>query len=118
MAKFQVGGPYYLTSAAIDCSQYSQVALRFASWLNMDDSMYTKAGIEISTDGETWDIVWQNTGRAAIEQNYWDFLTHDISEYADGKETVYIRWSYEIMDYAYPYSGWNIDDIQFIGIPK
>ena len=34
---------------------------------------------------------------------------------ADGRQTVYIRWSYTVYDRAYSYSGWNIDDIVLTG---
>ena len=46
-------------------------------------------------------------------------IGHDrIASVADQEETLYISWSYEILDRAYPYSGWNIDDIGLWGNPK
>ncbi|MHC4619906.1 MAG: hypothetical protein ACYTEQ_19340 [Planctomycetota bacterium] len=31
---------------------------------------------------------------------------------AFGQPTIYVRWSYAVIqERAYPYSGWNIDDI-------
>jgi len=43
-------------------------------------------------------------------------LACQVSGTADNEATVYFRWSYEILDdRAYPYSGWNIDDIELLG---
>jgi hypothetical protein len=42
-------------------------------------------------------------------------MEFDISEYADDNPTLYLRWGYQIIDRAYPYSGWNIDDVEFWG---
>jgi hypothetical protein len=43
-------------------------------------------------------------------------LACQVSGTSDNEATVYFRWSYEILDdRAYPYSGWNIDDIELLG---
>ncbi len=40
-----------------------------------------------------------------------------MSAVADGQPTVYIRWGHEVVDSdAWPYSGWNIDDVEIWGI--
>ncbi|HEX4646845.1 MAG TPA: hypothetical protein VH598_14675, partial [Verrucomicrobiae bacterium] len=38
-----------------------------------------------------------------------------MSAIADGQPSVYVRWGYQIGSGAFPYSGWNIDDIEFLG---
>lgn len=44
-------------------------------------------------------------------------MDYDISAIADTHSTVYIRWGYEVIDErAYPYAGWNIDDIELCGL--
>ena len=35
---------------------------------------------------------------------------------ADDQPAVYVRWGYRIANGAYAYSGWNIDDVQLIGV--
>ena len=35
----------------------------------------------------------------------------DISGVADGQSMVYLRWTHTVSDFAWAYSGWNIDDI-------
>ena len=44
-------------------------------------------------------------------------MEYHISEYADNQATVYFRWGYKVISAAYPYSGWNIDDITVAGTP-
>lgn len=109
------GGPYYLTTTAVDCRGYCNVHLMFARWLNTDFPPYAISKIEVSTNGTTWVPIWEHTGNRAITDNGWQQMDYDISPIADNQTTVYIRWSYQIGSGAYAYSGWNIDDIQFWG---
>lgn len=113
-----VGGPYYVTTGPLDCSGYRDVSLKFARWLNTDDPEYVYSTVEVSNDGNNWSFVWEHNRRPAITNSSWRIVEYDISSIADDQETVYIRWGYEILEYAYPYSGWNIDDIQLWGNPR
>ena len=111
-----VGGPYYLTAGPLDCSLHSNVTLKFARWLNSDDPNYVDATIEASNNGANWTTVWRHAAGSPITDSTWKRLEYDMSNVADNHATVYIRWSYEIIeDRAYPYSGWNIDDVQLWG---
>jgi len=112
-----IGGPYNLTAGPFYCKHYSNIVLRFARWLNTDVSDYADARVEVSNDGITWTTVWNNPN-SIITDNSWNQVEYDISDVADGQEEVFIRWSYNIFDRAYPYSGWNIDDIGLWGNPK
>lgn len=111
-----VGGPYCLTAGPFGCRGYSDIHLKFARWLNTDIPPYVISKIEASNNGTTWNVVWEHTGSTAIADEDWQIVEYDISTIADNQDTVYIRWSYQILDdRAYPYSGWNIDDIQLWG---
>ena len=111
-----MGGSYYLTTGPIDCSDYNDIRLRFARWLNTDEPGYVKNTIEVSNGG-LW--IWEHTDRSDITDDGWLIVEYDISSIADGQETVYIQWGYEILrGDAYPYSGWNIDDIELWGYPR
>lgn len=111
-----VGGPYYLKTGPIDCSDYSNVRLNFARWLNADFDPYVKNKIEVSRNGSSWNLVWEHTDLSAITDDGWQILEYDISSFADDQSTIYIRWSYQILDdHAYQYSGWNIDEIKILG---
>ena len=111
-------GPYYLIAGPFNCTYLDNVNLKFARWLNTDESAYARSFVEASNNGTTWELVWEYNGRSALADNTWQTLEYDVSTVADGKETVYIRWGYEVLDSAYPYSGWNIDDVELWGSPN
>lgn len=112
-----VGGPYCLTAGPFGCRGYSNIHIEFARWLNTDIPPYVVTKIEASNNGTNWSVIWEHTGTTAIADDDWQIVEYDISNVADNQDTVYIRWSYQILDdRAYPYSGWNIDDIQLWGI--
>jgi len=90
--------------------------LRFARWLNTDAPGYIKSQVEASNDGKIWNIIWEHTGSSEISDSNWQIVEYDMSSIADGHSTVYVRWGYEVIDsHVYPYSGWNIDEIEIIG---
>ncbi|UCD75792.1 MAG: hypothetical protein JSV91_02520, partial [Phycisphaerales bacterium] len=106
-----VGGPYYLTTPAIDCSGLTRVNLHFYRWLNSDYQPYVYQTLEVSTDGSAWTEIWSNGGDE-IAENSWSEQQYDISNIADNEPTVYIRWGHEVgQSGAWAYSGWNIDDV-------
>ena len=52
-----VGGPYYVTTPAIDCTQYTNVTLDFERWLNTDWGSYVGATIDV-WDGKAWHNIY------------------------------------------------------------
>lgn len=107
-------GPHYLTTEPLNFSDLTNVHFAFSRWLNTDFPPYVSATIEVSTDGTNWITVWANEEDVPIAESAWSEFSMNISEYADEVEAFYIRWGYEVADnLAYPYSGWNIDDIRF-----
>jgi uncharacterized repeat protein (TIGR01451 family) len=113
-----VGGPYYLTAGPFDFSGYSGMTLQFQRWLNTDFQPYVYATIEASPDGTNWNPVWDN-GTNAITDDVWTPVSYDISASADNQTKVYVRWGHRVASpLAFPYSGWNIDDIEFVGTPS
>ena len=111
-----IGGPYSLKTNPFNLIGYNDVKLRFWRWLNTDYVDYVKCSLEISLDGNIWSLVWQNPEREEIADSAWNSVECDISSLADGQPAVYARWTYRILrERAYPYSGWNLDDIQLSG---
>jgi hypothetical protein len=108
------GGPFYLTTSAIDCFEFEQTSLHFQRWLNTDFQPYVMATVEVSDNGADWTLVWENPGSEVVDSAWAEFI-YDISAVADLSPTVFIRWGYEKGAPAYPYSGWNIDDIAIWG---
>jgi hypothetical protein len=109
-----VGGPYYLTCGQLDFTGYQDVQIEFQRWLNSDYQPYVYNMIEVSNNGSSWDLIWEN-GTNEITDSSWQKCQYDISSFADGQSTVYVRWGYRIASMAFAYSGWNIDDINFRG---
>ncbi|MBG80195.1 MAG: hypothetical protein CMJ39_05735 [Phycisphaerae bacterium] len=108
-------GSWSLTSNAIDCSQLTDTSLKFQRWLNTDYQPYVSASVEISTNGSSWQTLWENGGSEITDSN-WSLQEYDISSIADQQETVYVRWGYAVTSGAWVYSGWNIDDVAIWGI--
>jgi hypothetical protein len=109
--------PYYLTAGPFDCSQHSWVKLQFARWLNSDEVGYTKAFVEISTNETDWHTVWEyDNFDHALEEDSWKIVEYDIGSIANRQPTVYISWGYHVFNSdAWPFSGWNIDDVVLRG---
>ncbi len=107
--------PRDLTSAALDLTGVTDCRLEFWRWLGVESPSYDHAYLYISNDGSTWNMLWQNT--ATVDDGAWTFQEYDISAYADDQATVYLRWTMGLTDGSWNYCGWNIDDIQVIGIP-
>lgn len=111
-------GPHYLTTGPIDCSAYSHVRLQFARWLNSDEADYTRVFIEVSTDRITWHPVWDYEDMStAVTDDAWQVVSYPLSSQFYQQPQVYVRWGYHILDdESWAFSGWNIDDIQVMGL--
>ncbi len=111
-------GPHYLIAGPLDCRLYRDVKLQFARWLNTDEADYVRAAIEFSTDGTRWAPVWEHEDtEAALADNAWQVVVYSLGAMVDRRESLYIRWGYEVKDNeAWPMSGWNIDDIKLSGV--
>ena len=105
---------YHLTSTAIDCSQLTQVRLKYWRWLGVESPTYDHAYVRVSNNGTTWTTVWQNTAR--IDGGSWVFEDLDISAVANNRPTVYLRWTMGTTDSSWQFCGWNIDDIEVWGL--
>jgi len=102
-----------LTTGAIDCSNLFGVALRYQRWLGVEEALYDHASVSVN-NGSGWVTIWENEGN--MDGGAWVEVTHDISALADGHESVQIRWTMGDSDSYVEYCGWNIDDIQILGI--
>jgi hypothetical protein len=109
-----IGPSYALTAGPISCVDFPVVTLKFARWLNTDAPEYVLCKVEASSDNTTWQMVWTNP--SALEDNAWTIVEYDISSIAGSQPSVYLRWTYQVLSArAFPYSGWNIDDIELLG---
>lgn len=111
------GGPYYLTAGPLNFAGVQNVGLQFERWLNSDAPPYAYDDVSVSSDGTNWTTVFDNSA-GVITDSAWTNCSYSLSPYADNQPSVYVRWGYQITDGAFPYSGWNIDDIAFLGSPQ
>ena len=114
-----IGGPFTLTSGAFNCTSLSAVQVHFQQWLNTDDAAYVPAFLDVSVNGGgVWTRVWTSSSGVAVTDNAWQAVSHDLSAVADHQADVRLRWGYQVLlADAYPYSGWNLDDISVWGAP-
>ncbi len=105
-----------LTTKAINCKNLSTTQLRFKRWLGVEESSYDHAYLKVSTNGEKWTTIWQNTEN--LIENSWSNQIYDISAIADGQSTLYIRWTMGTTDDSVQYCGWNIDDVELWGVSE
>lgn len=111
-----LGSAGYLTLGPINCTGLQHVRLRFWRWLNTDSYPFVDTRVEVSADNMTWTTVWTN-GEREITDNRWVEVAYDISALADNCATLYVRWGYAVLlAHAWPYSGWNIDDVSLTAI--
>lgn len=104
----------HLTSAPVDCSGLHGVRLKFRRWLGVEQTQYDHASVRVSTDGAEWTTIWSND--AEVADATWTEMDLDIGEVADGEPTVYLRWTMGTTDSGWTYCGWNIDDVEVLGV--
>ena len=105
-----------LTTSALNFTDVTGVKLRFMRWLGVEQGSYDRAAIRVSNNGTTWATVWTNPSNEDVEDTGWMECVYDISEIADGQSQVYVQWVMGPTDNSVAYPGWNIDDIQFLGL--
>ncbi|MBP7747518.1 MAG: hypothetical protein KA383_15490 [Phycisphaerae bacterium] len=99
-----------ITTTVMNCSGLTGVRLSFYRWLGVESPTYDHAYIRITTNGSSWNTVWQNTG--TVDDGAWVYQEYDLSAYADNRPTVQLRWTMGVTDSAWRYCGWNIDDVK------
>lgn len=102
----------YLTTPAIDCATYRDTSLSFAGQF----SVYTgfAATVQISTDGASWSNLYYQQG--SHYESSWQLHSYDVSSFADGESTIYVRWGHIRNPGGGNWSGMAVDDIVLDGI--
>jgi len=105
---------YYLTSPVIDTSGYTYLELDFWRWLNSDYTRFMDNRVEI-WDGAAWQLIWNSGPPPNVEDATWTNVSYDIAAYAN--PAMQVRIGYNVGSAGvYTCSGWNIDDLQIIGV--
>ena len=103
-----------VTTGPLDCRNLLAVSLHYRRWLGVETSIYDHAYVRVSTDNVNWTNIWANGGQVA--DSAWQLVEHDLSAIADGTETLYLRWVMGTTDEAWEFCGWNLDDIEIMGL--
>jgi hypothetical protein len=99
-----------MTSPVFNCTDKTNVHLKFWRWLGVEQPSYDHAYVKVSTNGSTWTTIWQNDSEVADAA--WTEVDLDLSQYADDQATVYVRFTMGMTDGSYRYCGWNVDDLR------
>jgi len=105
-------GEEHLTSPPINCSGHDGIHLRFMRWLGVEAPTVDHAYVRVSTDNVNWTTIWQNG--CTLADNLWMPVEIDLSPWADGHPTIYLRWTMGPTNGSFAYCGWNIDDVKLI----
>lgn len=102
--------PFYMESPPVDLSAVpGAVHLSFWRWLNIDQSPYAAATVEV-WNGASWVPLFA-TGDTPTTDNGWAFFEYDVTSYKNAGFRV--RFGHQIGSAgAYTMSGWNIDDVE------
>jgi hypothetical protein len=106
---------YHLTTPPLDCTDFTGVQLTFWRWLGVENDSWDHASLSVSTDGVSFDTLWENGG-SSLSDGAWIHQEFDLSAFADGQPTVYLRWTMGTTDSSVQYCGWNIDDVRLSGL--
>ena len=120
---YELGGQYtnnlperHATSPSVDCTNSTGTTLRFQRWLGVESAIYDHAYVRVSVDGgSNWTNVWSHEG-GSFSDSSWQEMEYDISGIADGRSDVRVRFTMGTTDGSVTYCGWNIDDVEIVGV--
>ncbi|MBN2364338.1 T9SS type A sorting domain-containing protein [candidate division WOR-3 bacterium] len=107
----------YLATNAIDLTGVYNTELRFYRWLGVEQSSYDHAKIQVKAGSGSWFTIWENPDSETAD-NAWNQFSYDISQVADDQSEVYLRWVMGTTDGGWVYCGWNIDDVEILGVSE
>lgn len=106
--------PQYLTSKVLDINKNTPVFLSYWRWLNTDVSPAMIDTVEVTTNGQTWTLIWSNTG-GSITDSSWVLQTFDLGPYKSS--TFQFRFGFEVTVAGPDVSSWNVDDVTIASCP-
>lgn len=106
------GATNYAISPMVNCTNGTNVKLRFRRWLGC--SIGTTANISISNNGTQWTEIWSSIvggSQTTIRDTTWTTQTLNIGQWANGSATVQIRFGIGPTGTTV-HTGWCIDDFE------
>jgi hypothetical protein len=94
-----------LISPEIDCTGQTDVRLRFARALSVEEGIYDTARLRVAGS-----VIWANQDSGNHVDNGWTMVDYDIASLADNNPSLSVRWELK-SDEGLELGGWNIDDV-------
>ncbi len=111
---YENGMPEYnLTTYPIDVSGVTALTLRFHRWLGIERYLQDKSHIDVSVDGENWDLLWRPD--SVVTDSEWTEMELDLSPWMAESTRIRIRWNLGPTNQSKTGCGWNIDDVEIFG---
>lgn len=107
----------YLTSTEIDLRTASNAKLKFYHLLSIGgpENTWDWAKVEISTDGSTWEEIWQ----AVETAGFWQEKRIDLNSYVGSIIRIRFHFHCDWLAVAADiYPGWFVDDIRVISLEE
>lgn len=99
-----------LISPTIDCTNYSNLRLRFARWLTVEEGSFDRARVRVAGN-----LVYTNDDNQDTIDTAWQMVDYDVSAFADGNPAVIMRWELRT-DGGVEFGGWTIDDVMLYSL--
>jgi len=109
------GNPQYLVIGPVDLSAAAGTRIRYMRWLNAGQAPVVSQAVEVSTDGSTWEAVWEAEG--PMSDDHWVQAEHEAPQ-ADHQASVWFRFKHHVqLTVIDACSGWNLDDVEILASP-
>ena len=111
--EYRANANCYLLAPTINATGHTNVHLRYARWLGVEDGFYDKSTILVSSI-----LQWNNpigSGSDHLIDDAWELHDLDISAVADNSAVVTVRFKM-ISDGGLQFGGWNVDDVELYSI--
>lgn len=102
----------YLVSPAINLVEADEVMLTFYEWSQLQENEeYDRTRVQVSTDGELWQTVYESHGTT----DSWVKRTVSLTPYIERSGVVHVRfWFDTVNDRFNTTEGWFVDDVQLL----
>jgi len=101
----------FLESPPIDCRGLFGIHLRFSRFLTIEHR--DKARILVKSESSEWQTIYISPGHRDVFDRDWRLLDYDISQFADDRSAVQVRFELETNSFLVA-GGWNIDEVSLI----
>jgi len=111
--EYRANASCWLDSPALNGTGQSNVHLRYARWLGVEDGFYDDAEIRVNTL-----LQWSNPvggGTDHLIDDAWTIHDVDLSSVADGNPSFKVRFKL-VSDGGLQFGGWTVDDVELYSI--